>query len=505
MHRFRPIPLGHAIPNCPHAISVSLPTMADLIGYEEKVPEVMRQVPTGYPRFVLHPFVRMLTAEFSRRQGLEGRSVWLTATLELAEALCRWVGGDARVVVEGVLTAVAFAHVPERNARAKAFLQHCGGFISSRQAEDALVAAGLVPVPAPEASVDTDPLGVVKRELRRAFSGTCDDDLFVSASGMNAVYSAFDAVSAVQTPRGRTTWIQLGWLYLDTIAILRKFTADPETDYVALPSVHDLGALQRVLEERRGRVAGIITEVPTNPLIRSCDLPALGALARAHGAHLVVDASIASPWNVDVLPHADVALASLTKYGAAEGDILAGAAAVNPKGGDAAALRAGLKTGIAPMYRRDLARLAHEIRAVDRVLAGVNASTVRVAEYLAGRPEVKRLHWALAPESRANFLQVARAPAAVGGMITFELEPGRFARFYDRVRLPKGPSFGLRNTLICPFIYLGHYELVTSAPGRELLARHSLNPELLRLSVGLEPVDEIIGALAESLDALETG
>ena len=147
MHRFRPIPLGHAIPNCPHAISVSLPTMADLIGYEEKVPEVMRQVPTGYPRFVLHPFVRMLTAEFSRRQGLEGRSVWLTATLELAEALCRWVGGDARVVVEGVLTAVAFAHVPERNARAKAFLQHCGGFISSRQAEDALVAAGLVPVP----------------------------------------------------------------------------------------------------------------------------------------------------------------------------------------------------------------------------------------------------------------------------------------------------------------------------------------------------------------------
>ena len=130
---------------------------------------------------------------------------------------------------------------------------------------------------------------------------------------------------------------------------------------------------------------------------------------------------------------------------------------------------------------------------------------MRVAEYLAGRPEVKRLHWALAPESRANFLQVARAPAAVGGMITFELEPGRFARFYDRVRLPKGPSFGLRNTLICPFIYLGHYELVTSAPGRELLARHSLNPELLRLSVGLEPVDEIIGALAESLDALETG
>lgn len=89
-------------------------------------------------------------------------------------------------------------------------------------------------------------------------------------------------------------------------------------------------------------------------------------------------------------------------------------------------------------------------------------------------------------------------------MITFELEPGMFARVYDRVRLPKGPSFGLRNSLFCPFMYLGHYDLVTSAEGRALLARHALNPELLRLSVGLEPVEEIIGALAEALDAAKT-
>jgi len=128
-----------------------------------------------------------------------------------------------------------------------------------------------------------------------------------------------------------------------------------------------------------------------------------------------------------------------------------------------------------------------------------------VAEFLAARPEVKRLHWALAPASRENFLRVARDPGAVGSMITFELAPGMFARVYDRARLPKGPSFGLRNTLFCPFIYLGHYDLVTSAAGREQLARHSLNPELMRLSVGLEPVDEIIGALAEALDVAKTG
>ena len=114
------------------------------------------------------------------------------------------------------------------------------------------------------------------------------------------------------------------------------------------------------------------------------------------------------------------------------------------------------------------------------------------------------MHWALAPESRANYLQIARSPAAVGGMITFEVAAGRSGRVYDRARLPKGPSFGLRTTLLCPFMVLAHYDLVSKPEGRARLARHGLNPELLRLSVGLEPVEEIIGALAEALDASET-
>ena len=49
-------------------------------------------------------------------------------------------------------------------------------------------------------------------------------------------------------------------------------------------------------------------------------------------------------------------------------------------------------------------------------------------------------------------------------MITFTLR-GDLTRFYDRLRLPKGPSVGMKTTLICPFIYLAHYDLVPqSAP-----------------------------------------
>ncbi len=478
--------------------------MADLIGYEKKDPSVLRQMPTGYPRFVVHPFVRTLTQEFSRRQGLTGRAVWLASTPDLAVQLRDWMGGDASVVLAGALAGVTFASEPERNARAKTFLQHCGGFISSRHAEDLLAAAGLVPSPVPEDAVATDALGAVKRELRRAFTGAGDADLFVAANGMNAVHSAFAAVNAVQAPRGRTTWIQLGWLYLDTIAILQKFTADPNADHIVLPSVHDLGALRRVLDERGGRVAGIITEVPTNPLIQCCDVPALAGLARQHGVHLLLDGSIASPWTVDLLPYADIALASLTKYAAAEGDLLAGVAAVNPRGGDAAALCEGVAARVSPPYGRDLARLAREIRDIDRVLDGVNAAVPRVVEFLSSRREVKRVHWALAPESRDNFRRVSRAPGAVGSMVTFEVDDALFGGVYDHARLPKGPSFGLRNSLLCPFMYLAHFDLVTTPAGRERLAASGINPELLRLSVGLEPVDEILGALAEAFDRAKT-
>jgi cystathionine gamma-synthase len=85
-------------------------------------------------------------------------------------------------------------------------------------------------------------------------------------------------------------------------------------------------------------------------------------------------------------------------------------------------------------------------------------------------------------------------------MITFTLRtPGALTKFYDKLRLPKGPSFGMKTTLICPFMYLAHYDLVTTPAGLAELAASHLDPDLLRLCVGGEASEEIIGALAEAL------
>ena len=503
---FDHLPLGRRIPDRLHAVSVSLPTMRDLIGYEEKDPAVAQQITSGYPRFVLHPCLRQLSKHLALQHGLTGRTLWLTASARSAATLAAHLaalpagrGAPIQPFSDQGLHGVVHPENSELYGGAKNLLQHTGMFLGSREAEDALVRLGVAPSAATELLFAGDALAEIKRVLRRALPAAGEADLFPACSGMNAITAAFRAVSELQASRGRTIWVQLGWLYRDTIALLKRYTPDPARDYVYLPDVTDQAALERLFAEKGNQIAGLFAETPTNPLIQTCDVPALAALARRHGAKLILDPSIASLFCVDVLAHADLVVNSLTKFAASEGDILAGLVAVNPAGTDAAALRRCVARELEPVYPRDLARLAAEIGGYESFVAALNATTPRVVAFLESHPRVKRVYWSLAAASRANFLAIARSPADVGGMLSFTLKTP-LAPFYDAVRLPKGPSFGMKHSLISPFIYIAHYDLVKTAAGRGELAASGIDPELLRLSIGEEPAEEIIAALAEALD-----
>jgi cystathionine gamma-synthase len=475
--------------------------MAAVRGYEEKDPAVTGRLRSGYPRFLVHPFARRLGQELARRHGLAGRTLWLASSARMAEGLL------AHLRAAGAAGAAPFADLgvhgvshpdsPETAQRAKLYLQNIGGFLSSREAEDRLAAIGAGPAPTPEASFPGDAEGEIRRVLGPLFSGTEAADLVLSNSGMNAIYAAFRAVSELQAGRGRTAWVQLGWLYLDTIAILRKFTPTA-ADYLHVRDVLDTAALEGLFARDGGRIAGVIAEVPTNPLLQTPDVGRLAALCRTHGARLILDPSTSSAFAVDCLEHADLIVTSLTKYAASDGDVIAGLVAVNPAAPDAAALRRGVAAAVERPYPRDQARLAAQIGETAAVLGRIQESTPQVAAFLASHSAVKNTYWALDPASRPHYLKVARSPAATGGMVSFTLR-GPLAPFYDRLRLPKGPSFGMKTTLICPFMYLAHYDLVTSEAGRAELAANALDPDLLRLCVGTEPAAEIIGALDEAL------
>jgi cystathionine gamma-synthase len=359
------------------------------------------------------------------------------------------------------------------------------------------VRLGLRQAPHPEELFEGDPAAEIRKRLRPVLPGASDADILLANSGMNAVWAAFRAISDLQASRGRRAWVQLGWLYLDSIAILKKFTGGPG-GYLHAVDALDLVPLEKLLSEKGSSIAGLVAEAPNNPLVQTPDVAGLAALCRRHGVKLILDPSVVSVFNVDLLRHADVVVGSLTKYTAAEGDVIAGFAAINPAGPDADALRAAVAARLEPVYSRDLGRLAAEIGQTKEVLARIGEGTRRVADFLGSHPRVRDVHWALHPSSRDQLRRVAQAPDPVGGMIAFSLR-GELQPFYDRLRLPKGPSFGMKTTLICPFMYLAHYDLVSTPAGRAELAANGLDPDLLRLCVGTEPPEEIISALSEAL------
>lgn len=512
MSVFTHLPLGERIPPSPHAVSFSLPRMRDVRGYEERDLETMGKISSGYPRFVVHPYARQLaehlvatTPSLAAQPGREPRALWLTSSPRMAHALAAALNravptterGAAEIFSRDGLYGVSHPASSDTAARAKTFLQNIGGFLSSREAEDYCVRFGLLQAPHPEPGFSGDAPAEIRRVLSGALPGTTDRDLLLANCGMNAIYAAFRASSQIQAARGRTVWVQLGWLYLDTIAILKKFTGAP-ADYVYVQNPLDRAGIERIFARYGDRMAGVVAELPTNPLIETPDVAAVAKLCREHGAHLLLDPSVASVFNLDVLDQSDVVLASLTKYTASEGDLTAGVAAINPAGPDADALRTGITAELEPVYPRDLSRLAAQIGETEAVLARIHANTAQVARFLETHPKVRDVLWALHPASRENYLRIARSPEATGGMISFTLrvpmEP-----FYDRLRLPKGPSFGMKTTLICPFMYLAHYDLVSTPAGVAELAQSRLDPDLLRLCCGTEPAEEIIAALEEAL------
>jgi cystathionine gamma-synthase len=492
------IPLGRRIPDDLHAVSVSIPSMADVIGYEERDPDTLAKMAAGYPRFVKHECLIQLESYWRRFFDRPNLPIWLTASERIAHQLESYLQcPDSKFLKHQGVSGICLPNDEELNLRAKLFLRHIGGYLCSREAEDYLAANGLRQSIEKEASPRGDSQTKVLDMLTPLLGALSSDDIALSSSGMNAIYSVFKTVNAIQSPKGRKSWIKLGWLYADTMHILDKLSPEG-CDNRELLDVFDIDSLESLLNSRPDEFAGIITEFPTNPLIQSTDLESIRELATKFGVYLVVDPTVLSPANVDVSPYADVIVNSLTKYAANQGNVIAGAASVTPQCLDKQAVIEGIQAEVIPPYQRSLDSLARQIDGYSDHIAAVNASTERIVEFLESHPKVKNTYWAKEARSRNNFAKIARHENAAGGVVAFDLNMD-LSDFYDRLRIAKGPSFGMAHSLACPFMYLAHYDLVTSQTGRDYLRSAGIDPELIRFSIGTEKVEEIIGALDEAL------
>lgn len=498
MNSLQHFPLGTPFPSSPHAVASSLPTMADVRAYEEKDARVVEAMASGYPRFVVHVYVRDLIAYYIEREGLAGRGGVLVPSRRAAQELVDYTGGKvlSLEVEDGLYFVYYNREAVELSEMVRKYVQHVGCGISSRQAEDLLLSCGKLKQVHAESSFT----GNAPAEVERQFAELCgcrSADVLVCASGMNAFYAGFRAVQEFQRSRGRKRWLQLGWLYLDSGCILKEFLGDDESlEYCY--DVNDLAALLDAIAAAGESLAGVVVECPTNPLVQLCDLKRVSEMVRAAGGVLIVDPTIASVYNMYVLRYADLLVSSLTKYACYVGDVMIGALALNPDSPFYGDLVLRTSAFHLPPYRRDLARLADEMQTAPEIVAQLNANAARLAEYLNRHPAVKRVHWAA---GSPHFTDLAKTPSSCGAMVSIELN-GAIEPFYDSIRAMKGPSFGTQFTLLSPFMYLAHYDLVTSDSGRTFLREVGIAPELIRISVGLEPYAEIEAAFDEALSTV---
>jgi cystathionine gamma-synthase len=252
----------------------------------------------------------------------------------------------------------------------------------------------------------------------------------------------------------------------------------------------------------REPLAGLYTELPSNPLIEMPDLPALAALAASRDFPLVADDTVATCVNVNAYAHADLVTTSLTKAFSGVGDVLAGSVVVSARSPWADALRRLLaaQEAAAPLFALDAVVLEQNARTFPERVRRMSASAATVAGWLAAHPAVARVHYpTLDPAQRALFAPLRTGGAAgadgYGMLLSLTLrDPSATPAFFDRLRVSKGPSLGTNYSLACPYTLLAHYTELDWA------ARCGVSRDLVRLSIGLEDPADLIARLAEALD-----
>ena len=245
------------------------------------------------------------------------------------------------------------------------------------------------------------------------------------------------------------------------------------------------------------RTKMIYAETPTNPMMQLCDLAAAGEIARRAGALFVVDNTFATPCFQRPLElGADVVLHSTTKYLNGHSDMVGGMLVMNRAD---LAERIGFlqnAVGAVPgpfdcwLCLRGTKTLALRMRQHD-------ANGRRMAEWLTRHPKVERVYYPGLPSHPQHEL-ACRQMKGFGGMISIELGSVERARaFAERTRI-----FALAESLGGVESLIGHPASMTHASvPPEMRRGMGLTDSLVRLSVGIEDVEDLIGDVEQALDA----
>ncbi|UXH78418.1 trans-sulfuration enzyme family protein [Roseateles amylovorans] len=278
---------------------------------------------------------------------------------------------------------------------------------------------------------------------------------------------------------------------------VRKRSAGLQVTYV------DSSDPENVRAALRPETKMIWIETPSNPLLKLTDLAAVARIARAHGALAIADNTFASPWAQRPLELGfDAVMHSATKYLNGHSDVISGVVVV---GGEArqAALREQLEFlhnaigSIAGPFDSFLA--LRGLKTLALRMARHNESALTLARWLEGQPKVRRVHYP-GLESHPQQALAKQQMRGGGGMISVQLDTDLAGarRFLERVQIfSLAESLGGVESLISLPALMTHASIPL-----ETRERLGITDSLVRISAGIEDVEDLRADLQAGLDAV---
>jgi len=312
---------------------------------------------------------------------------------------------------------------------------------------------------------------------------------FAFASGMAAIDTLMhllepgDHVLAMNDLYGGT------WRLFERV---RRRSSGLEFSFVDLS---DIDAARAAVTDRTRL---IWVETPTNPMLQLVDIPSMAELARAIGAKLVVDNTFATPMlQQPIALGADIVVHSVTKYLNGHSDMVGGALVVkDDELSDQIGFLQNSAGGIQGPFDSFLVMRGVKTLALRMKAHCENAQ--KIAEWLSTQDKVERVIYP-GLDSHPQKLLAEKQMSGFGGMVSFDIGGGDLAR--ARRFLENTHLFALAESLGGVESLVNHPAIMTHGTvpkdKREALG---MTDSLIRLSVGIEDVDDLIDDLATALD-----
>lgn len=269
---------------------------------------------------------------------------------------------------------------------------------------------------------------------------------------------------------------------------------------ITFTAVNFSDGVEKAAAQLQPNTKALYIETPTNPMMNVTDIRAAAELAHAHGALLIVDNTFLSPYLQNPLAlGADIVIHSGTKYLSGHNDTLAGFAVV--KDAELAArLREISKTVGAVLSPFDSWLVLRGIQTLAVRMDRAQANAMTLANWLKTQPAVRRVIYPGLPEHPGHTLMEQQA-RGFGAMLTFEVQSKEevpvLLRSVKLIRFAE--SLGGTETLLTYPLTQTHADVPP-----EVLAANGLTDRILRLSVGIENVQDLCNDLTQAFAALKT-